>query len=216
MVSSCQGWLSVVTIVVSLPAIISFWLETQAVSGISASLSFLLSFEGNSYTQPTREAISSSIISCHITTEVAWPQRLFLTLKFLWSICPIHMLNQKFSCHSQIIMSEWCCLHESLSKPRVVLLMNMHEPREGGCGRLHNLFPGGAWWWFSSMFWFEASRAKPSVCLTTHSLFRLPQNTCSLVMVSARWQWGAHMVRKTLAAHSFMSHELSGGLGRAA
>lgn len=99
-----RGWLSVVTIVVSLPAIIiSFcWRLKQCLK--SQPPSFLLSFEGNSYTQPTREAISSSIISCHITTEVAWPQRLFLTLKFLWSICPIHMLNQKFSCHSQIIM----------------------------------------------------------------------------------------------------------------
>lgn len=88
-----SGWLSAVAIVVSLSAIIiSFcWRFKQCLK--SQPLSFLLCFEGNSYAQPTGEAISSSIILCHITTEVAWLQRMLLTLKFLWSICPIHMLN---------------------------------------------------------------------------------------------------------------------------
>lgn len=92
-IARASGWLFVVVIVVSFSVIIvGFYCRLKRCLK-SQSLSFLLCSEGNSYVQPTSGEISSSIILRYVATEVAWLQRTLLTLNFLWSICPIHMLN---------------------------------------------------------------------------------------------------------------------------
>lgn len=88
-----------------------------------------------------------------------------------------------------------------------VLLMNMHEPREG-----EERFAQPVSWrslrGFHSMLWVWAFRANPNVCLTTHSLSSLSEHLFSVdgeCPVTA----GSPLDQGNAAVCSFMSRELN-------
>ena len=88
------------------------------------------------------------------------------------------------------------CMNHYL-RPGVVLLMNMHEPREGACEVCTTCFlEEPQMVQLNVLSWSFQSQAQR---LSPHpQLVQASRNTCSPVMGSARWQRGAHMVRKTL------------------
>lgn len=127
-----SGWLFVVVSVVPfLAIIIGFYCRLKRCLK-SHPFSFLLCFEGNSYAQPTSgETFFLYHFTLHYNRSCVTPKDAFDFKVLVIYLCNTHVkLEIHLSLPDNNVQNGASCMNHYLW-PGVVLLMNMHEPREG-------------------------------------------------------------------------------------